>query len=194
MAEPDVEEQEPNRSARESAAGANGPRRRTLSWQAVAVLVVIVPVMCVTMFYWPQVRNWVALERWSEAGPRNLVGATIAALVSSDESALRQVLGDRPDLTLVTTDSGEIAAVKLGGGPSLPVGVWPLHLPDVRVRELEYDLAGGSVAAHVHAAEGPELIFVLRKHGGRWRIERIMGPPSVPHDGANARSPGPDGA
>jgi hypothetical protein len=161
------------------------PKRDGATRRVIVAIVVVLPVLCALLYYWPILANWVLLERWSEAGPRATVGNVCEALVSNDTDALTEALGERPDLSL-TIESGVIVGVKLGGGPAPPVGVWPLRTPGASVRSLEYNLPGGSVAARVRAETGPELVFGLRKVHGQWRVERIMGPPppaAAPGDG-----------
>lgn len=164
----------------EGAEPAAGPRG-VLSRGAIVCLGGALILLCVVLYYWPEISNWVVLERWSEEGPRDTVMGCCAALAHSDEAGLEAVLGTRPDLEL-TWEGDTITAVKLGGGPAPPVAVWPLRSPGAGVQRVEYDLGGGSVTVRVRASEGPEVLFGLRRHRGEWRIERIMGPPLPPAD------------
>jgi hypothetical protein len=128
------------------------------------------------MWFGPEIRTSVALQRWSAAGPRNVVRQFVAALDRGDTEALSALCYQPPT---IETQEGRISAVRVGGlagQPPRPVAeVTPSASTDAA--KVGYDTRGkrgGYANITAPNQAGGEVTFQLQRIDGAWKLTSVL--------------------
>jgi len=117
----------------------------------MVVVVVLVALVCGTVFYWSEVKAAVLLQAWSKSGPRKAMGEVQAGLESGDLDRVQKVMRDAE--FGFTVEGEKIVRIKCKRAPQAPENPIDDFMPTGSLGKapVEFDLRPNRVGAMVSA-------------------------------------------